>query len=137
MMVKHQGPLRLHPSALWMRKGPWRASLIWGLITILAVPPVLLLAVPLLMMFDAPGSSGNPWPWLILTGVLILPLLCALIPLLLWVLYGLGSFWPHARPWLRRVGHGLHALPLLSPLTVLVGVIGLELQCRGSFNCHP
>ena len=136
-MVKHQGHLRLHPSAQLIRKGPWRASLIWRLITILSVPPVLLLGLPLVMMFDAPGSSGNLWPWLILTGVLILPPLCVLIPLLLWVLYGLGHFWPHARPWLRRWGHGLHALPLLSPLTVLVGLIGLEVQCHGNFNCHP
>ena len=137
VMVKRQGHLRLFPSAPTIRKGPWRASLIWGLITILAVPPVLLLAMPLLMMFDAPGSSENLWTRLILTGVLILPLLCALIPLLLWALYGLGSNWPHARPWLRRVGHGMHALPLLSPFTVVVGVIGLQLQCGGSFNCLP
>jgi hypothetical protein len=135
VMVEHRAPRVLYPWAKWMLQGPWRASLIWGLFTVLAAS-VWLLGLPLLMMFDSPGSSENPWLWIILLGVFSLPLLCALTPLLLWVLYGLGSVMPKSRPWLRRLGHGLQALPLLSPLTVLVGVIGLQLQCGGSFDCQ-
>jgi hypothetical protein len=134
-MVMDRAILGLQPLAKWIRLDPWRASLIWGLITVLALS-VWLLGLPLLMMFDSPGSSENPWLWMILYGVFSLPLLCALTPLLLWLLYGLGCSLPHSRHWLRRLGYGLQALPLLSPLTVLVGVIGLELRCSGSFNCH-
>ncbi len=97
---------------------------------------VWLLALPLMMMFDALGSSENPWLWMILIGVFSLPLLCALNPLLLWLLYGLGSAWPLSRPWLRRLVHGLQTMPLVSPLAVLVGVIGLQLQCGDNFNCY-
>lgn len=120
----------------WIRQGPWRASLIWAVLTLLAAP-VWLLSLPLVMMFDAPGSSENPWLWLILSGVFSLPLLCALTPLLLWLLYGLGSAWPRARRRLSCLGHAAHALPLLSPFTVVVAVIGLQLFCGGNFACHP
>lgn len=118
----------------WIRQGPWRATLIWSLLTVLAAS-VWLLGLPLLMVFDSPGSERNPWLWLLLSGVFSLPLLCALTLGLLWLLYGLGCAWPQSRPWLRRLGHGAHLLPLLSPFTVLVSVLALQLLCGGQFDC--
>lgn len=119
----------------WLRGGPWRATVIWALCTLLSAS-LWLLAVPLVMVFDAPGSEQNPWLWLLVIGVLSLPLLCALTPALLWGVYGLGCAAPLWRPWLRGLGHGLQALPLVSPLSALVGLIGLQLFCGGRFDCH-
>lgn len=136
---RHSEPARragpLAPLAGWIRRGPWRATLGWAVLTALSTL-VWLLGLPLVMMFDAPGSAENPWLWMILLGVFSLPVLCTLTPTLLWLLYALGRLWPGAIPWLRRLGHGCHALPLLSPLSVLVGIIGLQLQCSGDFSCH-
>jgi hypothetical protein len=135
-MVRQGYPRGRRAWVQWIRQGPWRASLIWAVATVLTTP-VWLMSLPLVMVFDAPGSSENPWLWLMLSGILGLPLLCALTPLLLWLLYGLGGAWPLARPRLRCLGHSAHALPMFSPFTVVVSLIGLQLFCGGNFACHP
>ena len=119
----------------WLRGGPWRASLLWGLLTALAAVTVLPMSLMLLMVFDAPGAMGNPWLWLLLIGAFCFVPLCALVPLLLWLLYALGMAMPPRRRSIRRLGHGMHLLPLLSPLTMLLAAVGLQVACGGQFVC--
>ena len=129
------GPAAKPPWWHVWRGGPWRATVLWALITAAAAVTVLPMSLMLFMVFDAPGSEQIPWLWMLLIGAFSFVPLCGLVPLLLWLLYGLGLVWPGRRCTLRRLGHGLHLLPLLSPLTMLVAVVGLQLACRGHFTC--
>ena len=130
-----EGPGTKQAWASWWRSGPWRASLIWGLLTALAAVTVLPMSLMLLMAFDAPGSTENPWLWLLLLGAFSFVPLCALVPLLLWLLYALGMGMPSRRRSIRRLGHGTHLLPFLSPLMMLLAAVGLQLTCGGQFVC--
>jgi uncharacterized BrkB/YihY/UPF0761 family membrane protein len=125
-------------SATRRPKRRWLATVLWVLITaITAITAVTVLPMSLMlvMVFDAPSSTQVPWLWMLLIGALSFVPLCALVPLLLWLLYGLGLAMPARRRSIRRLGHGLHLLPLLSPLTMLMAVLGLEWACRGQFTC--
>lgn len=130
-----KGPFATSPWCSLWRGGPWCATLLWILITVLAAVTVLPMSLMLFMVFDAPGSEEVSWLWMLLMGSFSFVPLCGLVPLLLWLLYGLGLAWPARRCSLRRLGHCLHLLPMLSPLTMLVAVVGLHLACQGQFTC--
>lgn len=103
-----------------------------------------LLAMPAMMsvmMFDAPGSEEVIWTQLAAFGMLVSPVVLvgaaflAFGPLLLSA-YGMAR---EQVTWVRvgLLGSGLIlALPLLDLLAVVVGFVGLEIYCDGTFSCR-
>ncbi len=96
--------------------------------TVLSALAALAGAMPALMsvmMFDAPGSTSNPWTILLFISTITFPLNCVAAIALSWLLYLVK--WPRLACWLTL-------LPLLNLLLGAVALAGLQLLHGGQFS---
>jgi hypothetical protein len=99
-------------------------SIVFGGTFVVLSFPLLIASV---MMFDAPGSQGNPPTVLLFWSVISFPVLCLFSIVGSWVLYRFTK---------DTAARLVSLLPLVSGLLFLVGWFWLDVSCGGNFNCQ-
>lgn len=98
-------------------------SAVFGLGVALAL--LMLLFSP--MMFDAPGASDQPYPWLIVASLALYPLLAIAGLIAAWRAFAREDY----SATLRRL-----LIPLLAAGLVFAAFAALQIACAGNFACN-
>ena len=105
---------------IWLRI---TSTVFGGMFVVLSFP----LLIASVMMFDSPGSQGNPPTVLLFWSVISFPILCLFSIVGSWVLYRFTK---------DTAARLVSLLPLVSVLLFLAGWFWLDMSCGGNFDCH-
>ncbi len=111
----------------WPRAAAIVALPVWGSVSFFCLGLLLFSA----MLFDAPGSEDNPWLWCMVGALAATPALSVLTAIV-----SVAALVMEARrPWPAWVIYAAALAPALGGLLFVVGIVGINVACDGSFSC--